>query len=172
MNRWVSLTHVLHKKNPFDLFLTINESLALKGLLTVSVCFLRQSIAQALWRRQVVWGVRKKNPLSSLTIRDFLCCKGSPIISHSLSPVTGMHGCPNQTQLATGSQQVKILRKPSRDLWIRKEKECEKWVCTSPLSIPAPRVCAQPCFSCDAGSSFWLVCKLPVTFCCRMVLPM
>lgn len=75
MNLWVSLTHVLHKKDPFDLFLTINESLAWKGLLAGSICFLRQSIGQALWGRQVVWGVRKKNPLSSLTIRDFLCSK-------------------------------------------------------------------------------------------------
>lgn len=182
-NHWVSLTHVLHKKNPFDLFLTINESLALKGLLVGSICFLRQSIAQTLWGGQVVWGVRKKNPLSSLTIRDSLCCKAKSY--HLRLPFArywgwgrvwggrvgmGVHGCPNQIQLATGSRQVRILRKLSRDLWIWKENNCKKWACTRPPFN------SRPTGLCPAVPLMWLwfqfltsVCKMPVTFCCRLV---
>lgn len=48
MNRWVSLTHVLHKKDPFDSFSTMNESLAVRALLAVSFSCLRQSMDR-LW---------------------------------------------------------------------------------------------------------------------------
>ena len=61
MNRWVSLTHVLHKKDPFDSFSTMNESLAVRALLAVSFSCLRQSIGQALGGRQVASGVRRKS---------------------------------------------------------------------------------------------------------------
>ena len=57
MNRWVSLTHGLHKKDPFNSFLTMNESLALRALLAVSFSCLRHSIGQALGERQVASGV-------------------------------------------------------------------------------------------------------------------
>lgn len=57
MNRWVSLTHGLHNKAPFNLFLTMNESLAVRALLAVSFSCLRHSIGQALGERQVVSGV-------------------------------------------------------------------------------------------------------------------
>lgn len=95
MNHWVSPTHVLHKKDPFDSSSTVNENLAVKALLAVSICCLRQPIGQAQGGKQVVAGVRKKNLISPLTIRELtsFAVKPSPTNPESLSLLQGMWLC-------------------------------------------------------------------------------
>lgn len=161
---------MLHKKNPFDLFLTINESLALKGLLAGSICFLRQSIAQALWGRQVVWGVRKKNPLSSLTIRDFLCCKAKSY--HLRLPFTRYRGAwlsssnPAGHWVPTGKDfektQQRFVNLKGERLW--------------KVGLHQPPFNSRPTCLCPTELLMWhwfqfltSVCKLSVTFCFRLV---
>lgn len=78
----------------------MNESPAVRALLAMSFSCLRQSVGQALGGRQVVSGARRKSLLVNYQGLNVLCCKAESYQLGIPFPVTGVSGCPNQTQLA------------------------------------------------------------------------